>query len=45
MDSNKNRQSNSQYGEGEYGINAGRGCLVWLLALAAAAFLIANLPV
>ena len=45
MDTNKDRQQYSEYGLGEYGTNAGRGCLVWLLALGiAVAFLLSMMP-
>ena len=44
MDSNNDRQQNSKYGEGEYGINAGRGCLTLLAAIAVVAFLLTMLP-
>ncbi len=42
MDTNKDRQSG--YGEGEYGVNVGRGFAVLLLSLAVAALLISMLP-
>ena len=43
MDTNKNRQQNSQYGEGEYGINWGGGLLVLLITLGIAVVLIASM--
>lgn len=42
MDSNRDRQKYSQYGEGEFGIDWGTGLLVLLLALIAAAALIGS---
>ncbi len=44
MDTNKDRQKYAEYGEGEYGINVGRGVATLLLALALAALLISILP-
>ena len=44
MDTNKDRQKYAEYGEGEYGINAGRGCLTLLAAIAIVAALISMLP-
>ena len=44
MDTNKDRQQYSEYGEGEYGVNVGRGLLTLLAALALAALFISMLP-
>lgn len=45
MDTNKDRQKYSEYGEGEFGINGGRGCLTLLAAIAVVVFLFYMLPV
>ncbi len=41
MDTNKDRQSG--FGDGEYGVNVERGCLAWLLALVVVVVLVASM--